>query len=65
LPHAYIMRLLLLRKQRRVGIIFAEQGTYYVSNNAADPWGTKELIPVPKLIALIEFLEHERDREAV
>ncbi len=63
LPFEYMLRLLELRKQKRIGIVFVEQGIYYISNNPADPWNSKEFIQIPTLIRLIEHLEAERDRE--
>jgi hypothetical protein len=62
LPHEYVTRLLELRKQRLIGIVFAEEGRYYISNDPADPWNTKEFIQIPVLMRLIEYLEAERDR---
>ena len=62
LPDAYVLRLLALRKQGRIGIIFTEEGRFYISNDQADPWNTKEFIEIPALILLIEHLEAERDR---
>lgn len=62
LPHDYIMRLLELRKQGRIGIVWAEQGAYYIGDHYRHE---ARMIPVEKLKDLIEHLERARDCEAM
>lgn len=54
-----IRRLLILRKQGRVGPILAEFGSYWICTSELDPHGSKEYYPYDKLKELIERIESE------
>lgn len=54
-----IKRLLLLRKQGRVGPILAEFGSYWICTSELDPHGSKEYYSYERLKEMVERIESE------
>lgn len=55
-----VRRALALRKARRIGVLWAYRGCYYVSSNELDPFGSRSFISLEGLRALVEAVESAR-----
>ena len=49
-----IRRALELRKQRKIGVLWAESGRYWISESEVDPWGSRRRITLLELQQNIE-----------
>jgi hypothetical protein len=52
-----VRRALALRKQKRIGVLFAENGKYWIAESELDPYGTRVRISIDRLRELVELLE--------
>ncbi len=52
-----LRRALALRKRRLIGVLWAEEGRYWISRNEIDPYGSRERVSIQKLFELILELE--------
>jgi hypothetical protein len=52
-----LRRAMALRKERRIGILWAEQGRFFISESELDPWGTRCPVSVTELKVIVEAAE--------
>jgi hypothetical protein len=52
-----VRRALAMRKLRRIGVLWAESGRFYVSESELDPWGTRMPVSLGQLKAMVEAAE--------
>ena len=50
-----ITKLLVLRKEKRIGPIYVEGFRVWISDSELDPYGTRRTYSIPMLLALIEL----------
>ncbi len=55
--YALCRRAFALRERGAIGILLAECGRLYISDDAVDPWGNKRLISADELRALVDLAE--------
>ena len=49
-----------LRKQRKLGVLWAESGHYWISESEVDPWGSRRRITLLELQQYIEAARQQR-----
>ena len=54
-----VRRAMALRKQKRIGVVWAERGKYYVSESEYDPWGTRWPVSIAQLLEMVEAVERK------
>ena len=59
-----VRRALALRKQRLIGVLWAEAGRFWISESEFDPYGTRARISLAKLKELVEQVEAAQLAEA-
>jgi hypothetical protein len=52
-----VSRLYQLRLARRIGVVLADSGRYWIAESEGDPWGTAVRYSVAQLKDLVERLE--------
>lgn len=55
-----VRRAMILRKAKRIGILWAEQGKYFVSESEFDPWGTRIPLSLDRLRAMVGAAEIDK-----
>lgn len=49
-----VRRALALRKRREIGVLWAEHGRYYISENEIDPYGSRVSVTLVRLREIVE-----------
>jgi len=52
-----VRRALALRKERKIGTLWAECGRFFISESEFDPYGTRVRISLEGLLGLVESIE--------
>lgn len=60
-----VRRLLVLRQERKVGIVLADEGRIYISTNQMDPWGDKCRFSWDQVRELVESLEVKIEKKEI
>lgn len=55
-----VRRAWVLRKQRLIGVLWAEAGRFWISESEFDPYGTRARISLAALKDLVERIESEQ-----
>lgn len=54
-----VRRAMVLRKAGRIGILWAENGRFFISTSEFDPWGTRWPVSLAELLAKVEAAERK------
>lgn len=57
-----VKRAWMLRKQRLIGVLWAEAGRFWISESEFDPYGTRARISLGALKELVERIEIEEEK---
>lgn len=52
-----VRRAMALRKQRRIGVLWADSGRFWISESELDPWGSRVRISLARLLDMVVAAE--------
>lgn len=54
-----VRRALVLRRAKKIGVLYAEEGQYWIAESEFDPYGSRVWCPLERLRGIVEAAELE------